>query len=102
MTSCPEGAPMPQLNPVYQPFSAQTTRHGATTDLILAGELDLLTAPVAIEELERALTPTPDLLLIDLTQLTYLASTGLATLLTGQRRAHATDTDLRMFGARHT
>jgi anti-sigma B factor antagonist len=55
--------------------------------LLLRGELDLSTASKAEEELRRAEAGEPDLLVLDLSELTFLDSTGLRLIVTADHRA---------------
>ena len=55
--------------------------------LLLRGELDLSTASKAEEELRRAEADGPDLLVLDLSGLTFLDSTGLRLIVTADHRA---------------
>ena len=55
--------------------------------VMLRGELDLSTAGKVDEELERAESAAPAVLVIDLSKLTFLDSTGLRCLVTADQRA---------------
>ncbi|GLY42935.1 hypothetical protein Amsp01_089580 [Amycolatopsis sp. NBRC 101858] len=63
---------------------------GDDTDAVLvdvAGELDLLTAPLLEDALTAALANGPSMLVIDLTAITFLPSVGITLLLTARRQA---------------
>ena len=53
----------------------------------VGGELDMLTAPTLTEFLARALASGPRGLVIDITEVTFLGSSGLRALLDGQHLA---------------
>ena len=57
--------------------------------VMLRGELDLSTVSKVDEELERAESGAPALLVIDLSKLTFLDSTGLRCLVTADQRARS-------------
>jgi anti-anti-sigma factor len=57
----------------------------------LRGELDLSTAGKVDDELERIESSAPRLLVIDLSKLTFLDSTGLRCLVTADQRARDAD-----------
>jgi anti-sigma B factor antagonist len=63
--------------------------------LAVAGELDMLTAPRLSQTLEEALADEPRLLVVDLSDVTFLDSAGLAALLAARREAR-TGTSLRV------
>ncbi|HTF47104.1 MAG TPA: STAS domain-containing protein [Pseudonocardia sp.] len=53
----------------------------------VGGELDMLTAPMLTDFLARALASRPRNLIIDITEVTFLGSSGLRALLDGQHLA---------------
>ena len=53
----------------------------------VGGELDMLTAPTLAEFLARALASQPQGLVIDITEVTFLGSSGLLALVDGQHLA---------------
>jgi anti-anti-sigma factor len=61
----------------------------------VSGELDMSTAGQLEEVLTRAIEPTPPMLVIDLTDVSFLASAGLAVLVHAQQRA-AEPTQVRL------
>ncbi|HEY3944168.1 MAG TPA: STAS domain-containing protein [Solirubrobacteraceae bacterium] len=68
----------------------QTARVGTRTELSLAGELDLVSAPQLESELMAVESPDAGELLIDLEGVQFIDSTGLRSLLGATKRAHAT------------
>jgi anti-anti-sigma factor len=55
--------------------------------LAAAGEVDLLSAPVLSEAITTALADAPALLVVDLTEVSFLASIGITALLEARRTA---------------
>jgi anti-anti-sigma factor len=74
------------------PFAITAERHGAISLLKVSGELDLATAPQFREAHARARQGEPDVLLIDLADVTFIDSTGLDALLD----AHVEDEEQRL------
>jgi len=75
-------------SPAWQPFSVIVSTDGDRSTVALRGELDLSgvdRARQAIEEAEAAASP---LLVLDLSELEFIDSTGLEVLLRAARRAH--------------
>jgi anti-sigma B factor antagonist len=68
-------------------LEAETVEERGLVRLLLRGELDLSTAGRAEEELHRAESSEPALLVLDLSGLTFLDSTGLRLIVTADRRA---------------
>ncbi|MGH3951810.1 MAG: STAS domain-containing protein [Pseudonocardiaceae bacterium] len=60
---------------------------GRATVLAVAGEIDMLTAPRVEEALMLALESRPETLVVDLTDVRFLGSAGLAALIGAQRKA---------------
>lgn len=79
--------------PAYPPgvamrFSITDERIGATTYVVhVRGEVDLYYAPQVKEHLFRLLDSAPEVLIVDLDDVTYLDSTGLTVLMSAHRRA---------------
>lgn len=67
----------------------ETVRAGARVELVLAGELDLVSAPALESELMAVESDNAAELLIDLQRLEFMDSTGLRVLLSATRRADA-------------
>ncbi|WP_320066223.1 STAS domain-containing protein [Micromonospora sp. RTGN7] len=74
-------------------------RFGVAVCLRLAGELDVSTAPELIEALDRLAEEGERHLLVDLTDLTFCDSTGIAAFVRGDNRAAARGGWLRLTGA---
>ncbi|AUI62082.1 anti-anti-sigma factor [Amycolatopsis sp. BJA-103] len=68
---------------------------GRAVVLVVDGDLDLHTAPAARQAIEAALSHRPRRLIVDLSLVRFLNSTGLEVLLAAQRQA-APHTDLRL------
>ena len=58
-------------------FTANLAQVGRTAVITLTGELDTLTAPAFLTEIERAAGTDLDRLVLDMSRLTYLSSAGL-------------------------
>jgi len=69
--------------------TAAITTGDGDTRVTLAGELDVSTAPTLRAVLVEATDPRPDRVVIDLSDVTYLDSTGLGVLVGAHRRAVA-------------
>ncbi|MGC4806264.1 STAS domain-containing protein [Micromonospora sp. DT233] len=74
-------------------------RDGAAACLRLAGELDVSTAPELTAALDGLAEQGERHLLVDLTELTFCDSTGLAAFVRGDNRAAAQGGWLRLTGA---
>jgi len=61
--------------------------HDEATVLTVAGEVDLATAPALENAIEAALGGKPAALIIDLSQVSFLASAGMAALVAAHQRA---------------
>ncbi|WP_067855396.1 STAS domain-containing protein [Nocardia shimofusensis] len=64
--------------------------HDAATVLTVDGEVDLATAPALESAIDGALADKPAHLVIDLTQVSFLASAGMAALVGAHQRAGET------------
>ncbi|MEU4521519.1 STAS domain-containing protein [Amycolatopsis sp. NPDC024027] len=65
-----------------------TAHHsGGAVVLAVAGEIDLLSAPVLGDGVTTALADAPELLVIDLSEVSFLASIGITALLEARREA---------------
>lgn len=71
-------------------LSIETARVGTRTELSLAGELDMVSAPQLESELMAVESPDAGELLIDLAGVQFIDSTGLRVLLGATRRAGTT------------
>ena len=67
----------------------ETVRAGACVELVLAGELDLVSAPALEGELMAVESDSVGELVIDLQRLEFMDSTGLRVLLSATRHAEA-------------
>lgn len=69
--------------PAYPSFSAHGKRDGGTAEVTLNGEFDLAAVAEATKVLGEAFaTPSPRMLLVDLSGVTFMSSSGLSVLLT--------------------
>ncbi|GAB2772103.1 STAS domain-containing protein [Amycolatopsis magusensis] len=71
-------------------LTVRTERQGATVILVLTGEIDLLTAPRMREAGAEALREGPAALVLDLTDVSFLASAGLEALVELQEKTGGT------------
>ncbi|TWF76066.1 anti-sigma B factor antagonist [Pseudonocardia hierapolitana] len=67
-----------------------------TAVLTVRGEIDTLTAPAFTAATEDLLTTSGEILVMDLTKVRFLASSGLAVLITAAHRAEDRGTRLRL------
>ncbi|MEU8300608.1 STAS domain-containing protein [Micromonospora sp. NPDC048909] len=74
-------------------------RHGGGTYLRLAGELDMSTAPELNAAIDRLTAAGERRLLVDLTELSFCDSTGIAAFVRGDNQAAADGGWLRVTGA---
>jgi anti-anti-sigma factor len=74
--------------PAWQPFSVTVSKDGDRATLELRGELDMSGTDRLRVALEQAETPPTGLLVLDLSKLDFIDSTGLEVLLRAARRAH--------------
>src|SRR4051812_38194153 len=69
-------------------FALTVSAAGAVRVLAPAGELDLATGPRVLAEVERLLAPDgPERLVLDLSDVRFMDSSGLRAVLTAERRA---------------
>jgi len=76
------------ISPSWQPFSVTVSSDGDSATVFLRGELDLSGVDRAREAVEQAEASDATLLVLDLSQLDFIDSTGLEVLLRAARRAH--------------
>jgi anti-sigma B factor antagonist len=69
-----------------EPITTSVAQHGDITVLAIGGEIDLATAPVFEKAIADALADDPPALVIDLTEVSFLASAGLQLLVATQER----------------
>lgn len=67
----------------------------------VAGEVDMLTGPPLKEHLSMLLDTQPDRLIVDLSEVTFLGSTGLAVLIGARQTAAEQGTKLQLSGIDH-
>jgi anti-sigma B factor antagonist len=85
--------PRPQL-------SFRTDWQGTAVSLLVGGEIDLLTAASLVEAAGELLSNSPGELVLDLAQVTFCDSAGVAALVRIYHKASAGGTELRLRGAR--
>jgi len=73
------------------PFGIQSEDRGAAVRLALTGDLDLATAREAEETIMEAETSRPRLLVLDLSDLEFMDSTGLRVILSAASRGDEED-----------
>lgn len=76
--------------------TAITKPHPGTAVLEVNGEIDTLTAPAFTDATAELMTGPDETLVIDLTGVRFLASSGLAVLITAAHRAEERGTRLRL------
>ncbi|HEU5473613.1 MAG TPA: DUF6292 family protein [Actinophytocola sp.] len=79
------------------PLSTRLVRDASATVLHVTGEVDMATETILLAAVAEALTQRPPVLVIDLTDVTFLASAGLHVLLHAHRTA--TNTKIRIVAA---
>ncbi|MFC4062760.1 STAS domain-containing protein [Planomonospora corallina] len=88
--------PAPGRSPV---FTASTGLHDDAVIMRAVGELDLAAAPILREQMERIWAlPEVAVLILDLSELTFCDSTGLAVLVATSRRSRERGTRLMLAG----
>ena len=70
--------------------------HGDRTVVHLGGEIDVYTAPLVREKLDEQIQAGRTDLVVDLTEVSFLDSTGLGVLVGGLKRARSHDGTLRL------
>jgi len=73
--------------PLADAMTTSVSVHDEATVLTVAGEVDLATAPALENAIEAALGGKPAALIIDLSQVSFLASAGMAALVGAHQRA---------------
>jgi len=69
------------------PFDVTIEQRAGAVHVILSGELDISTAQRLEDDLRRVEADRPELIVLDLQQLTFMDSTGLRLLITADSRA---------------
>src|SRR3954454_10408652 len=72
---------------MISPFEVTIAEHGDTVHVMLHGELDISTAGPLEDNLRRVEADAPALLVIDLSRLEFMDSTGLRLLISADQRA---------------
>jgi anti-anti-sigma factor len=67
-------------------FSVQAEDVGDAVVLTVTGEVDMATAPALEESIKSALERTPDVLVVDLSGVGFLASAGMSVLIGGNQQ----------------
>ena len=80
-------------------LSISRTDHGERTVIRLGGEIDVYTAPLVREKLDEQIRKGRNDLVLDLTDVTFLDSTGLGVLVGRLKHARSTGGSLVLFGA---
>jgi anti-sigma B factor antagonist len=80
-------------------LSISRTDHGERTVMRLAGEIDVYTAPLVREKLDEQIRKGRNDLVLDLTDVSFLDSTGLGVLVGRLKHARTTGGSLCLFGA---
>ena len=75
-------------SPVWQPFSVTVSTDGDRTTVALRGELDLSGVDRARQAIDQAQLSGAPLLVLDLSELDFVDSTGLEVMLRAAQRAH--------------
>jgi anti-sigma B factor antagonist len=89
MPTHPRSAPSP-------PLRVESTRQANTCVIKLVGDLDLASAPHAEGEIGAALTDTHEVIVVDLSELAFIDSSGITALLRLEARSRA-DSDRLVF-----
>lgn len=90
--------PMPDYDgtgPAPLHLSSRRLR-GDVVVVTIRGELDSATAPQATEYLQQATSPSTETLALDLSDVTFLASSGIQMLVTALRTDHGVNGDLHL------
>ena len=67
-------------------FAIRTEEHGEVAVIVLAGEVDLYTAPELKQELIRVIEQGVDSVVVDMTDTSFIDSTTLGVLVSGLKR----------------
>jgi len=80
-------------------FGTEASRSNGQAVVAVRGELDLYTAPRLWETIDAAIAATPHELVIDLTDVTFLDSSGLSVLVRAHKRLRPVDGTVVVRGA---
>jgi anti-sigma B factor antagonist len=94
----PTDAP-PQIRSTCGLLTCRQYPHNGCTVVAAVGEIDLATAPTFRKALVDAVTAESPQLVIDLTAVTFMDSTGLAALVSARRRADERGGSVQLVGA---
>jgi anti-anti-sigma factor len=72
---------------MHPELDVEVTHEGTTTAVVARGEIDLVTTVRLNRELDTAADAGPEWLRIDLSQVTFMDTTGVAVLVKARRRA---------------
>ncbi|WP_165944540.1 STAS domain-containing protein [Saccharopolyspora terrae] len=87
------------INESPTPFGAVAEWSGRTLFVTATGEVELVNSPQLESVLNQALADKPDVLVLDLMDVTFLSSAGLAVLVRAHRDAEAVGTRFRVVAA---
>lgn len=79
-----------------EPLRVDRRLEGPAVVLRVAGEIDMSTAPVLAEECETAIESAGGRLIVDLSDVTFFGSAGLAVLLDARQRGETAGIQLRL------
>jgi anti-sigma B factor antagonist len=83
----------------FEPFRVTLVQHDQAIVLAyVVGEVDMLTGPSLQSHLDQALATRPERLIVDLSQVSFLGSTGLAVLINAQEAATCQGTTVQLRG----
>lgn len=82
------------------PLSVRVDRQGTLPIVRVAGEVDMCTVDQAERPLRRELAVPPEVLVLDLIDVTFIDAAGMRMLVQARTAARSTDTDLRLAVAR--
>ncbi|MGK2882785.1 MAG: STAS domain-containing protein [Mycobacterium sp.] len=77
-------------------YTVTTEVHGEYAVLVLAGVIDMASAPHVADEVRAALRDRPPRLIFDLSAVTFLAPTGMSILMEAERRCRELSLDCRV------
>lgn len=80
----------------------QTRENGSTLVVSLNDRLDVSSAPTLLSWLNQSLPPAPARVVVNLTQVNFIDSTGLSALVQGMKRCRERQGDLRLCGLQAT
>ena len=90
---------MPETRPPH-PFAATKAEHDGEWLITLSGELDMATAPDLANVLHSLVGPGPDKVILDLSALSFIDSSGIAVLVGSQHKLIEQGRHLTIRGAR--